>query len=145
MWHFVTAMLMLSSNRPKRMVTWMWADSIQVTSIHTLSTVLSTLKLTSPVEYFTDQKFRYELSRLDINPDLHSKAVRWIQLDVGGFAGKPLRFCWCDQNSHWSVSSYVGKLHIWSETGLVFYHSSCSPSYDRSIAPSKASSPQTAI
>ena len=57
----------------------MWADSVpgrQVTSIHTLSTVLLTLKLISPVDNFTDHKVRYELSRLHIKPDLRSTAVR---------------------------------------------------------------------
>jgi len=61
------------------MVTSVWADRVpgrQVTSIHTLSTVLSALQLTSSVDNFTDHKVRYELTRLQTELDLYIKAAR---------------------------------------------------------------------
>ena len=148
MCHFVIAVLILSSKRPQQMVNWMWAESVpgrQVTSTHTLSTVLSALQLTSPVDNSTDHKFVMTWVDYRLNLICVVKLLDEIQLDVGGFAGNPLWLCWSDQNSHWSVSSYLGKLHNSSETGLVIFHSFRSLSYDRSIASSKASSPQSAI
>jgi hypothetical protein len=106
--HFVIAMLILSSNRPKRMATWMWADSIpgrQVTSIHTLSAVLSALQLTWPADNFTDHKVRYELRRLQIKPDLHSKAVRWNSIGSRRLRSKSAKI-----------------LLIWPKFSLIHFH-----------------------
>lgn len=112
--HFVIAMLMLSLNRQNRMVTLMWVEGVpgrQVTSIHTLSTVLSALQLPSPIDNFTDHKVCYKLSRLHIEPICLLKRLDEIKLDVEGFTGNPLRLCWSVKNSHRSVCD-VGKLHI---------------------------------